>query len=244
MDFNKLFGYAIMMLQPKRKADLKMGNNRQIILDAFHFRHACKNFDASKTITEADFSVILEAARLSPSSFGFEPWKFLVVQSADIKEKLRPVAWGAQNSFNGASRFVILLARKKIDTVYSSDYIARIMTEVQQLPEDVAVQRREKFENFEKTDFNLLESDRAVFDWACKQTYIALGNMLTAAALLHIDSCPIEGFNRDGVEKILRDEGIVDTEHFGVSVMASFGYRAAEPHPKTRQPLDSVVEWI
>ncbi|OCA97767.1 NAD(P)H-dependent oxidoreductase [Clostridium beijerinckii] len=221
-----------------------MNNKNKEIIDAFQFRHACKQFDPTKTVSEEDFNTILEAGRLSPSSFGFEPWKFLVIQNKSLKEKLFPVSWGAQNSFNGASRFVILLARKKVDTIYNSEYITKIMSEVQNLPEDVANQRKSAFESFEKNDFNLLESDRAIFDWASKQTYIALANMLTAAAFLQIDSCPIEGFNIEKVEEILKNEGILDTEHFGVSVMASFGYRAKEPHEKTRQPLNSIVQWI
>ncbi|NOW07261.1 NAD(P)H-dependent oxidoreductase [Clostridium beijerinckii] len=221
-----------------------MNNKNKEIIDAFQFRHACKQFDPTKTVSEEDFNTILEAGRLSPSSFGFEPWKFLVVQNKSLKEKLFPVSWGAQNSFNGASHFVILLARKKVDTIYNSEYITKIMSEVQNLPEDVANQRKSAFESFEKNDFNLLESDRAIFDWASKQTYIALANMLTAAAFLKIDSCPIEGFNIEKVEEILKNEGILDTEHFGVSVMASFGYRAKEPHEKTRQPLNSIVQWI
>lgn len=221
-----------------------MNNKNKEIIDAFQFRHACKQFDPTKTVSEEDFNTILEAGRLSPSSFGFEPWKFLVVQNKSLKEKLFPVSWGAQNSFNGASHFVILLARKKVDTIYNSEYITKIMSEVQNLPEDVANQRKSAFESFEKNDFNLFESDRAIFDWASKQTYIALANMLTASAFLQIDSCPIEGFNIEKVEEILKNEGILDTEHFGVSVMASFGYRAKEPHEKTRQPLNSIVQWL
>ncbi|GEP65597.1 NAD(P)H-dependent oxidoreductase [Clostridium beijerinckii] len=221
-----------------------MNNKNKEIIDAFQFRHACKQFDPTKTVSEEDFNTILEAGRLSPSSFGFEPWKFLVIQNKSLKENLFPVSWGAQNSFNGASHFVILLARKKVDTIYNSEYITKIMSEVQNLPEDVANQRKSAFESFEKNDFNLLESDRTIFDWASKQTYIALANMLTVAAFLQIDSCPIEGFNIEKVEEILKNEGILDTEHFGVSVMASFGYRTKEPHEKTRQPLNSIVQWI
>lgn len=221
-----------------------MSNKNQLILDAFKFRHACKQFDATKVVSEEDFNTILEAGRLSPSSFGFEPWKFLVVQDPKIKEKLYPVAWGAQNSFNGASHFVILLARKKIDTLYNSDYIMKIMTEVQKLPSNIAEERKGYFENFQRNDFKLLESDRALYDWASKQTYIAMANMLTTAAFLGIDSCPIEGFNIEAVEKILEENNIIDTKHFGVSVMASFGYRKNEPYPKTRQSKEEVVQFV
>lgn len=221
-----------------------MNNKNQEIIDTFQFRHACKQFDPAKVVSEEDFNTILEAGHLSPSSFGFEPWKFLVVQDVKLREKLFPVSWGAQNSLNGASHFVIILARKKADTIYNSEYVTKIMSEVQNLPKDIADGKRAAYENFQKNDFNLLESDRALFDWASKQTYIALGNMLTAAAFLKIDSCPIEGFNTEAVEKILKEEGILDAEHFGISVMASFGYRAREPYEKTRQPLDAVVQWI
>lgn len=223
-----------------------MNNNNKMVLDAFQFRHACKKFDPSKVISNDDFTTILEAAHLSPSSFGFEPWKFLVIQDENLKQKLFPVSWGAQNSLNGASHFVIILARKKIDTIYNSEYITKIMSDIQHLAKDVADQRRSKFENFQKNNFNLLENDRALFDWASKQTYIALANMMTAAAFLEIDSCPIEGFSISSVENILEEEGILDTNHFGVSVMASFGYRdeSKQPHPKTRQPLEDIVQWI
>lgn len=221
-----------------------MNNKNQQIIDAFQFRHACKKFDSTKVIPTEDFNTILEAGRLSPSSFGFEPWRFLIIQNSELRKKLFPVSWGAQNSLDGASHFVIILARKKIDTLYSSEYITNIMSQVQKLPNEVADGKRAAFEKFQKNDFNLLENDRALYDWASKQTYIALANMLTTAAFLGIDSCPIEGFNINQVEKILQEEGILDAEHFGVSVMAGFGYRVQEPFPKTRQTLDNIVQWI
>ena len=220
-----------------------MNDINQTIIEAFHFRYACKKFDASKKFSHKNFQTILEAGRLSPSSFGFEPWKFLVVKSTTLKDKLFPIAWGAQNSLAGASHFVIILARKKIDMVYSSDYITRIMMQIQKLPTAVADGKRNAFAQFQKHDFDLL-SDRAIFDWSCKQTYIALGNMLTVAALLGVDSCPIEGFDRAAVETLLKNEGLVDLEHFGVAVMASFGYRDETPYPKTRQALSDIVQEI
>lgn len=221
-----------------------MNDGGRLFLEALRFRHACKLFDPNRRVSEEDFSLILEAGRLSPSSFGLEPWKFLVLQNREIREKLRSAAWGAVNSFNGASHFVIFLARRRIDTRYDSDYLTSILYDVQQLPKDVAEPRRARIEAFQKDDFKLTESDRAYFDWACKQTYIALADMLTAAALLKVDACPIEGFNREQTERILSDEGILDSEHFGVSVMAGFGYRAQEPRPKTRRTPKETVQWI
>lgn len=214
------------------------------LLETFRFRFACKKFDPDKTVSDEDFHTILEAARLSPTSFGFEPWNIIVLQDEEVKKKLYPIAWGAQNSLNGASHFVILLARKKSDMIYSSDYLTHMMKDVHKLPEDAAEGRRKAFQRFQEKDFNLLESDRALFDWASKQTYIVLANMLTAAAFLGIDSCPIEGFMRDEAEELLIKEGLMDPDHFGVSVMAGFGYRGEEPgHEKTRQPLSELVKW-
>ena len=222
-----------------------MSNIKETIKEAFYFRHACKKFDENKHISDKDFHTILEAGRLSPSSFGLEPWKFLVIKNPDLKCKLYPFAWGGQASLEGASHFVIILARKKVDMVYDSEYIHKMMVDVQKLPPNIVEVKSNIFKKFETHDFDLLSSDRAIFDWACKQTYIALGNMLTVAALLKIDSCPIEGFDRKAVEKLLADEGVIDVNHFGVAVMAGFGYRGEAPrHEKTRKSFEEVVEEI
>ncbi|MFT8872260.1 MAG: NAD(P)H-dependent oxidoreductase [Sporolactobacillus sp.] len=222
-----------------------MAGKNETILKAFRFRYACKAFDPNKKVSEEDFATILEAARLSPSSFGFEPWQLIVLRDERIKAKLNPVAWGARNSLRGASHFVILLARKPVDTLYNAEYLAHVMRDVQRLPDHVLADRREAFKSFEESDFRLLESDRAQFDWACKQTYIVLGNMLTVAAYLGIDSCPIEGFDRQAVDRLLVEEGAFDATHFGVSVMAGFGYRGEQPHrAKTRRPLGEIVKYL
>ena len=214
------------------------------ILGVFRFRHACKRFDASRAVSDDDFRTILEAARLSPTSFGFEPWKMIVLSDPAIKQKLYPVCWGAQSSLPGASHFVVLLARKTPDMIYSSSFITHMIRDIQHNPPEVEAQRREKYHSFQAEDFTLLESDRAMFDWAGKQTYLVLANMLTAAAYLGIDSCPIEGFHRANVDALLAEEGLFDPAHFGVSVMAAFGYRAEPPHrAKTRQPLEDLIIW-
>ena len=214
------------------------------ILDAFHFRHACKKFDPTKQIPDSDFNTILEASRLSPTSFGFEPWNMIVLTDEAIRKKLYEFAWGARNSLDGASRFVVLLARKKPDTHYSAEFITHMMRDIHHLPPAAIDQRRDRYRLFQEDDFELLESDRALFDWAGKQTYIVLANMLTTAAYLGIDSCPIEGFHRRKADALLSEAGLFDSEQFGVSVMAGFGYRAEPPrHEKTRQPLEDLIIW-
>ncbi len=214
----------------------------ETVLDAMRFRHACKVFDGTRKIPDSQFDAILESGRLSPSSYGFEPWKFLLVQNMGLRDKLRVVTWGAQKSLPTASHFVIILARTAKSMRYDADYIWHMMRDVHHLPEAHLERREGLVKNFQESDFHLLESDRLLFEWSARQTYIALGNMMTAAALLGIDSCPIEGFPMDAVNGILRDDFHVDTEQMRVSCMVAFGYRS-EPQPaKSRQPLSAIFQ--
>jgi len=212
------------------------------ILNAFKFRHACKEFDSAKKITEEDFNIILETARLSPSSFGLEPWKFLVVQNMELREKIREVSWGAKKQLPTASHFIVILYRKAYFMRYNSDYIQDFMTNIQHIPEEGRINRLKFIEAFQKNDFELME-DRALNDWASKQTYLPLANMITSAALLKIDSCPIEGFVARDLEKILGERFGIDTTQFGVSCMVAFGYRINEQRPKTRNTAENVIKW-
>ena len=218
---------------------------KQAILEAYQFRHACKKFDPDRAIPEEDFQFILETARLSPSSVGLEPWKFVVLQKPELREKLRAVSWGAQGQLPTASHFVVILARTMKDLRYDAPYVTHMMKEVHHIPDEIVNQMlKGNYKTFQESDFRLLESDRAMFDWACKQAYIALGNMLTAAALIGVDSCPIEGFDRDKAEQILREEGLLEDERFGIACFAAFGYRVTEPRPKSGQALDEIVSWV
>ncbi|HSH36988.1 nitroreductase family protein, partial [Schnuerera sp.] len=137
-----------------------MDKKKEEILKAHKFRFACKEFDKSKKVSEEDLNFILEIGRLSPSSFGFEPWKFLVIEDETLREKILPVAWGVQRQMPTLSRLVIILARKKMDMVFSSDYIKYMVEDVHNIPGDMAEARIEKYKNFQKEDFKLLENDR------------------------------------------------------------------------------------
>jgi nitroreductase len=218
-------------------------DKKQEILDAFTFRHATKEFDPTKKISDEDFQFILETGRLSPSSVGYEPWKFLVVENEELKNKLKAVSWGAQGQIPTASHFVIILART--DARYDSEYVLDLQKNVKKVPSDVLETLMPRYEDFQENDFHLFESKRALFDWASKQSYIALGNMMTSAAQIGIDSCPIEGFNYDQVHEILKEEGLLEDGKLDISVMAAFGYRIHEPkREKTRRSMDQVVQWV
>ncbi|MET3507648.1 NAD(P)H-dependent oxidoreductase [Halalkalibacter oceani] len=219
----------------KRKADL---------LHAFQERHATKEFDPTKKVAEDDFHFILEAARLSPSSVGYEPWKFVVVQNETLRNKLKEITWGAQGQLPTASHFVLILARTAKDTKYDSDYVKNHMLHVKKLPPELFEKAKVRYKAFQEHDLKLLENERTMLDWAGKQTYIALANMMTAAAFIGIDSCPIEGFDFDKVQALLEEEHLLEDGHLAISAMVAFGYRAKEPRLKTRKQLDEIVTWI
>lgn len=218
--------------------------SKRDIINAFKFRHATKEFDASKKVSDTDMDFILETAHLSPSSFGFEPWHFIVVQDKELREALKPVAWGAPVKLDTASHFVLGLSMKAPMTKWDSDYIMSMMKDVKQLPANVIEMYTKFYREFQERDFNL-DNDQKLFDWASKQTYIALGNMMTSAALIGIDSCPIEGFHQEKAESLLQEKFGVDTNKYGLSYMAAFGYRKNEPEfAKIRRNKEDIVTWI
>ncbi len=217
-------------------------------IEMMNFRHACKVFDENKKISNDDFQYILECARLSPSSFGFEPWHFLVVQKPALREKLKVHTWGAQGTLPTASHFVVALARTSKTMHFDSDYIEYMMKQVHHLPEEVRIKRKGFYKTFQENDFKLIQSDKAhsdkiMFDWAAKQCYIALANMMSAAAFIKIDSCPIEGFKEEPINQLLAAEFNVDTSLFKVAYMVAFGYRKDPQNIKTRQKLDDILSW-
>ncbi|MFK7808447.1 MAG: NAD(P)H-dependent oxidoreductase [Saprospiraceae bacterium] len=213
------------------------------VLNAFQFRHACKEFDATKTVSDEDIDYILQTAHLSPSSFGFEPWHFVVVQDKELRELLKPVAWGAPLKLDTASHFILGLTMKAPMTKWDADYIMHMMKEVKQFPEDVIKMYSKFYREFQENDFDL-DTDKKLFDWAAKQTYIALANMMTAAALTGIDSCPIEGFHQKKAEALLKEKFDIDTDKYGLSYMVAFGYRKeAPPHAKTRRNFKDIITW-
>lgn len=98
----------------------KPHNDKKVLLEAMKYRYATKKFDPEKIISDEDFETLLEAARLSPTSFGMEPWKILVIQNRKIREEMMPYGWGARAGLSGASHFVVFLANKREDITFGS----------------------------------------------------------------------------------------------------------------------------
>jgi nitroreductase len=156
-----------------------MNQMNQTIIDAFHFRHATKEFDSTKKISDEDFNTILETGRLSPSSLGLEPWHFVVVQNKELREKLKAYSWGAQKQLDTASHFVLIFARKNVTA--HTDYVQHLLRGVKKYEESTIPAVENKFDDFQES-FHIADNERTLYDWASKQTYIALANMMTSAA--------------------------------------------------------------
>ncbi len=202
-------------------------------LDAMNFRHACKKFDPTQHIPSDQFQQILEFGRLSPSSFGMEPWWFVVVQTPELREQLRVACWN-QPQITESSHVVVILAKTEA-VKPGTDYVETIFRR-RGLPEEAFRGYLARYGHHHATEIDPYINTLA---WASKQCYLALANMMTGAASLGIDSCPIEGFSKQDVETLLE----LDTQHYGVAVVVTFGYRAGEQTPRLRQPLDAMVEY-
>ncbi|HLD23312.1 MAG TPA: NAD(P)H-dependent oxidoreductase [Sulfuricurvum sp.] len=201
-------------------------------LEAMAFRHACKVFDTEKQIPEEEFASLLEAARTSPSSFGMEPWRMIVIRKPNLRKALKSACWN-QNQITECSELVIFTTDN--DTVRSDTPYVRKMFERRGLsPEAV-----DTYMGIYKNYLEPIECDEILLEnWTAKQCYIAMANMMTYAATLKIDSCPIEGFDKEGVEAIL------DLEYgHSVAVICAFGYRVNPQSPQMRLDIKQIVEY-
>ena len=198
------------------------------------FRHACKLFDENKIIPDEEIHYILEAGRTSPSSFGMEAWKFLVITNQELKEKLRPLCWN-QPQITSCSHLVVILAG--IESVKPSSGIPQKRFARRPLNQE---QKNRYIELYSQHLKETLSSDKNIYEWTARQTYIAAANMMTAAAYIEIDSCPIEGFEKDRVEELLE----IDTTKYQVAMLLPFGYRVNEQSKQIRLLFEEVVEFI
>jgi len=203
------------------------------VIDALEFRHACKKFDPKKKISDKKLGIILEAACLSPSSFGMEAWKFLILESKDIREQLRPACWD-QAQITDASHVIVILARPSL-VAPSNDYVKANFSR-RELPEDATLAYIDRYKWYMETE---VLPRMSTYAWCAKQCYIALANIMTAAASMGIDSCPMEGFEKDKVESILK----IDKKECEVAVLVALGFRAGGQTPRRRHESKTLIEY-
>lgn len=207
---------------------------------ALEFRHACKAFDAGRKISDEEMALILEAARMAPSSFGFEQWNIIVAQDEQLRGQLKKVC-GMNKARFDASHFLIFTA--KTDAAIDG-HIKHMLREVKGMNAVAATAYKTFWKQWAKKDFRLFDGSGRVHDWAARQAYIALGFVMLAAAERGVDSCPIEGFSVEGATEVLTDFKLIDSKNDLPVVMLALGYRADKPkHPHSRREMDEVARW-
>ncbi len=212
--------------------------SNESLLAQLRWRYAVKRFDPARKIAPADWKTLEEALVLTPSSYGIQPWKFVVVTEQATKDRLVPAAWN-QRQVADASHVVVLCIKKHL-TADDVDAFVRRTAQVR----GVAPESLDKFKAMMVGD--LIEGARSwvINQWAANQVYIALGNFMTSAALLGIDTCPMEGFEPPKVDQVLG----LPKKGLGSTVLCAAGYRSSDDKyaslPKVRFPVDAVVERI
>lgn len=197
-------------------------------------RYAVKAFDPSQTISESTWSALEQSMVLAPSSFGLQPWRFIVITDPAIKSQLPAISWG-QSQPKDCSHMVLFAARRGLD----ADYVDRFLESVV----EVRGGEKEKLSGYRSVMLSSISSQsERLLEWNTNQVYIALGQLMTAAAMLDIDTCPMEGIERPAYDKLL---GLQDSDYTTV-VGCAVGYR----HPddkyasakKVRFPSDQMVQ--
>jgi nitroreductase len=207
------------------------------------FRRAIKAFDPDRRIPAEDFDYLLEAARLSPSSNGLEPWNILVIESPELRERLHLEALLPQAQLR-ASHIIAFTAKTAKVLAEDSSHFRHMNVDVRGYPADDIEQRFTRFRSFLAEKLGL-ENDRAIFDYAARQAYIAMANLCTAAAFIGVESCPLEGLVYSAAEQALADAGQLDLKTDRLAVMVALGYRSEDPHrDQVRRELSEIVRVV
>lgn len=175
--------------------------DNKIIFEQLNWRYACKKFDPNKKIRESDWNVLSESLRLSASSYGLQPWKFIVVQDPEIRKQLFEVSW-KQSPVNDCSHFVVLAYKEKIDETHIEKFVSQ-MSKIRET--DIAT--LEGYKNMMVQDLVKGPRSETIQWWAQRQTYIAMGSLLTTAAMMEVDTLPMEGLDPAAYDKILKLDG-------------------------------------
>ncbi|MCS6970662.1 MAG: NAD(P)H-dependent oxidoreductase [Planctomycetota bacterium] len=202
---------------------------------ALAWRYATKAFDAERRIPDDLWAALERTLVATPSSWGLQPWRFVVVTDPALKQQLRPLSWN-QPQVTDCSHLVVFAARSAIteqdlDRLIGATAAARGLR-----PEALATYRQ-------MMHADLIAGPRAAIahEWAIRQCYIALGQFMLACALLGVDACPMEGIDPPAYDRVLGLEG----SGYRTAVACAAGYRAASDKyaglPKVRYPRSEVV---
>jgi nitroreductase len=182
-----------------------------------NWRYATKKFDATKKVSKEDLETLKEAIRLSSSSYGLQPYQVLIIENPEIRQQLLPASWGQTQIVDAA--FVVVFANVTNIGESEIDAYFKNMTETRGIPQESI----QGYADFMKSNITSLPLD-VRNNWTSKQTYIALGNLLSAAAELKIDVTPMEGFVPEKYNEIL----CLTEKNLNASLVATVGYRHEE----------------
>lgn len=191
-------------------------SNEQL-LTALNWRYATKVFDATKKIPAETWAALEQSLVLTPTSYGLQPYRFLIVQNPATRAALLPQSWG-QKQVVDCSHFVVFLARTEMQEA-DVDKLIKRTTDLRQLPADAL----NGYRGMMLSDVVNGPRGQAAHEWAARQAYIALGNLMTCAAVLGVDACPMEGLVPAEYDKILNLAG----SGYATVVACALGYRAA-----------------
>lgn len=207
----------------------------EFILKQLIWRYAVKKFDPARKIGAKDWDVLEESLRLSPSSYGLQPWKFIVVHNKDILKKLTPLSWG-QSQVEDCSHYVVFTTKIKLD----EEHIDRHLAKTAEL-RNIDAKTLAGFRHVMIGDLLKGPRNETIFHWAQRQSYIAMGFLMQTAAMLGIDTCPIEGLDPQGYDKALG----IENSGFGTVAAVACGYRHSEDRyqsvKKIRFDKDDVI---
>lgn len=208
------------------------------VLQQLKWRYATKKFDPTQKIPEETWNLLEQSLVLAPSSFGLQPWKFIVVRNPEIRQSLIAHSWG-QTQVADASHLVVLAIRKDLNDADVDRYVTR-MSEVQQVP----LENLQKFAGIVKGFIKQPPYPLDINEWSTRQVYIALGQYMTAAAMLGIDTCPMEGFIPTKYDQILG----LSERGYATVVVCPAGYRSTDDKyasmPKVRFASQDVLQYV
>ncbi|CDF80186.1 nitroreductase [Formosa agariphila KMM 3901] len=205
------------------------------IIKQLQWRYATKKFDNTRQIEDNKLQILLEAFNLTATSYGLQPVKLVVINNKTLQRELVAASMN-QEQIAQASHVLVFCIETTIDSVFVENYFNRVQ-DLRETPDAVL----KPFKDFLISDFENKEQIQ-IENWATKQAYLALGNMLTVCALEHIDACPMEGFKPDTYDRILKlsEKGLKSV------LVLPIGYRASDDLfselKKVRKPIaDSII---
>jgi nitroreductase/dihydropteridine reductase len=204
------------------------------ILDALEWRYAVKKFDDKSSLTEQQILEVKKVFNLSASSYGLQPYKMIVVQNPELKEKLVPASFGQQQISQSAAILVFA-----VRTDFGMDYIDQFFKDMS-TKRQIPLENLEGYKNFMKGSF-ANKSEDEISSWATKQVYLTMGHMLASLAALQIDACPMEGLDPQAYDKILD----LDAKQLKTIIAMPIGVRAPDDASatalKVRKDLSDII---